>query len=93
MSEHDEVSYEVHFRRTGAVLVVPAGSNLLDAARDAGLPLPSSCEVGGCLACKKRLVSGEVWMREPNGLPARQREAGWILTCLGQPRSDLIIDA
>jgi ferredoxin len=58
---------------------------VLEAGLAAGLPMPYSCAMGGCGACKIRLERGEVVMREPNCLGAREREAGYVLACVSNP--------
>jgi phthalate 4,5-dioxygenase reductase subunit len=37
---------------------VPAGTTILEALREAGHPLPFSCESGTCGTCRTRLVAG-----------------------------------
>lgn len=86
-------TYLVHMQRSGHTLRVSPDQTLLEAGIAAGLRLPFSCTVGGCLACKKRLVSGEVSVQEPTGLPAAQRERGMILLCRTRARGDLVVEA
>lgn len=68
-------------------LVVPAGRTILEAAQaaDLGDALPFSCAMGGCGACKVRVIAGEVAMDEPNCLTREERAAGHALTCVGAP--------
>lgn len=66
-------------------LVVQPGQTLLDAALAAGEPMPFSCAMGGCGACKLQCVDGEVAMEEPNCLSDTERAAGFVLTCVGRP--------
>lgn len=61
------------------------GATLLEAGLAAGAPMPFSCSVGGCGACRVRLASGDVTMDEPNCLEPAEREAGWVLACVGRP--------
>ncbi len=68
-----------------ASVVVPSGSTILAAGRAAGLPMPSSCTVGGCAACKVKVVAGAVTMAEPNCLTAQERAEGWALACVARP--------
>ncbi len=69
----------------GAVVIVPAGATLLEAATAAGQDMPFSCAVGGCGACRVRVLEGEVVMDEPNCLSEEERAAGYALTCCGAP--------
>lgn len=68
-------------------LVVRPGQTVLEAGLAAGLPLPYSCAMGGCGACKVELERGEVVMREPNCLSERERASGHVLACVSNPIS------
>lgn len=62
---------------------VPAGTDVLSAARHAGLPLASQCESGSCGTCIARVVEGEapaVQGRATALLPS-EFEAGGRLLC------------
>src|SRR5690606_28522626 len=61
----------VHAGREVGVVVQP-GQSLLEAGLAAGLPMPYSCAMGGCAACKVSLERGAVIMREPNCLAASE---------------------
>ncbi|MBW2523131.1 MAG: iron-sulfur cluster-binding domain-containing protein [Deltaproteobacteria bacterium] len=76
---------------TGSVEVLP-GQTLLSAAQQAGLPLRSSCTMGGCGACKVALRAGEVELAEPNCLTAEERDGGQILPCVAHPRSAVTVE-
>ena len=71
-----------HVRGTSWDVVIPAGRTLLQAGVEAGLPLRSSCAMGGCATCKVKLRRGAVHMDEPNALTAREREDGYVLACI-----------
>lgn len=66
-------------------LVVQPGQTLLDAALAGGEPMPFSCAMGGCGACKLVCVEGSVAMEEPNCLSDAERADGYVLTCVGRP--------
>ena len=53
-------THRVEFRKTGRVIDCPRGMNVLEAARRAGLRLPSSCTRGLCGTCKCKLLEGSV---------------------------------
>ncbi len=63
------------------------GQTILDAANAAGVPMPFSCAVGGCGACKARVVSGTVDVETPNCLTREERAAGYVLPCIGRATS------
>ena len=61
----------------GYLLPVLPGQSLLEAARAAGVLLPSSCRVGTCRTCRCRLSDGEVSYRvEWPGLSPEERAEG-----------------
>ncbi|MDB4944434.1 MAG: Phenylacetate-CoA oxygenase/reductase, PaaK subunit [Labilithrix sp.] len=61
------------------------GATLLAAGLAAGLPMPFSCGVGGCGACRVRRISGDIALEEPNCLTPAERAAGYVLACVGRP--------
>jgi ferredoxin len=69
-----------------------AEEHILDAARKAGLRLPSACEQGWDLACAVRVLEG----RWDNGDARRyfeaDREAGFALICTAKPLSDMRVE-
>ncbi len=73
-------------------MLVPAGATILEAVSATGESLPFSCAVGGCGACRVRLLEGEVVMDEPNCLSAEERAQGYILTCCGAPMGPCTIE-
>lgn len=66
-------------------LVVAPGQTLLEAATGAGVEVPYSCTMGGCGACRVKLVEGQVAQSEPSCLSAAERAAGQILACVARP--------
>ena len=64
---------------------VQPGQTILDAGLAAGLPMPFSCTVGGCGACKVECRAGIVELEEPCCLTDAERDAGHVLTCVGRP--------
>ena len=78
-------------REVGSPVVEP-GQTLLDAGLAAGLPMPYSCTVGNCGDCLVKLRGGEVAMSGPNCLTPEQNAAGFVLTCVGRPLSDVTLD-
>ena len=71
----------------------PQATVLLEAQR-AGMRLPSSCRNGVCRTCMCRMLQGQVeYVVEWPGLSSDEKEEGWILPCVAQARSDLLIEA
>ena len=44
--------------RSGRTIPVAPGETMLNALREAGVDVPSSCEGGVCLECKTRFLDG-----------------------------------
>ncbi len=74
-------------RKRRVAFDVGAG-NILDSARQAGLPAPFACKAGVCATCRARVVSGEVEMAARYGLTDDEVAAGYVLTCQSVPKSD-----
>jgi ferredoxin-NADP reductase len=53
-----QAAYEVRLARSGRVIPVAPGETMLNALREAGVDVPSSCEGGVCLECKTRFLHG-----------------------------------
>lgn len=82
----------VRTRRGEREVVVEPGRTLLEAGLKSGADLPFSCAMGGCGACRVRLVEGELTMDEPNCLSAREKEEGYVLTCIGRPVTSCVVE-
>jgi ring-1,2-phenylacetyl-CoA epoxidase subunit PaaE len=73
------------------VFQVPDGGVVVDAALGVGMRVPYSCRGGMCCTCRARLAAGEVAMLRNYSLEAWEVEAGFVLTCQAQPRSDRVV--
>ncbi len=61
------------------------GANILDSARDAGMPAPFACKAGVCATCRARVIGGKVEMAARYGLSDEEIDAGYVLTCQSVP--------
>ncbi|HEY1690653.1 MAG TPA: ferredoxin--NADP reductase [Polyangiaceae bacterium] len=61
------------------------GRTLLQAARDAGLDAPYSCEEGFCGCCASDLLEGRVVMAADDALGDAEKKKGMILACQSRP--------
>jgi ring-1,2-phenylacetyl-CoA epoxidase subunit PaaE len=60
-------------------------ANILDSAREAGLPAPFACKAGVCATCRAKVTKGKVEMAARYGLTDEEIEAGYVLTCQSVP--------
>lgn len=90
--ESEEKTWRVEFTKTKRVVECPETMTILEAARRAGMRLPSSCSKGLCGTCKSRKVSGEIEMKHQGGIRQREVDAGMMLICCARPRSDVTVE-
>lgn len=86
-----DATYTVHFQRSGKKLTWNGKyQNLLEFALDSGVELDSACCAGSCGTCQVAIKSGEI---EYDETPEMETEEGCCLTCVGRPRTDMVLDA
>jgi ring-1,2-phenylacetyl-CoA epoxidase subunit PaaE len=72
--------------------VAAAGQTLLEAGLAAGLNMPFSCAMGGCGACRLKLVSGSVVAEEPNCLSPKEAGDGFVLACVSRAAAPVSLE-
>jgi ferredoxin-NADP reductase len=83
--------YAVQFRKSGKTLSwCGEQANILEFAEANGINIPSACRAGACGTCQVAVFSGEIGYVEK---PDFATEPGTGLTCIGAPKSDLVLDA
>lgn len=83
-------AFEVRLQRSGRVLTVGAAQSTLEALREAGCVVPSSCGIGVCGTCECTVLDGEVLHRDVVLDGAARRRA--MLPCVSRGRGRLTLD-
>jgi phthalate 4,5-dioxygenase reductase component len=84
----DDKPFKVRLARSGKVIDVPTDKTILEALREHGLDVPSSCETGTCGTCRTTLLAGNADHRDL--VLAEHERADNIMICVSRARSDEI---
>jgi len=86
--------FQITVQPSGLSFSAAAGETLLEAALRAGVDLPYGCQDGACGSCKCKLLAGSVSLdwHEDKALSAAEEASGFVLTCCGVARSDVVLE-
>ena len=73
---------------TTSVPVKRSGKSILEAALDAGVDLPFSCQGGVCCTCRCKMTAGKASMDVNFALEEYEVENGYVLACQSHPEGD-----
>ncbi|MCA8023602.1 Rieske 2Fe-2S domain-containing protein [Burkholderia metallica] len=94
LSAGDDVAdrpFNVHLSRSGRTLEVAAGVSVLQALRDHGIDVPSSCEQGVCGTCRTRVIEGTPLHRDVF-LTRQERALGdCMMVCVSRAATETLI--
>lgn len=83
--------YAIQFKKSGKTINWCGDqTSILDLAEANGITIPSGCRAGSCGTCQVAVLAGEVDYVEKSDF---QTDPGTRLTCIGAPKSDLVLDA
>ena len=80
--------FKVRLARSGDVIDVPTTKTILEALREHGLDVPSSCETGTCGTCRTKMLVGQADHRDL--VLAEHERADNIMICVSRAKSDEI---
>jgi CDP-4-dehydro-6-deoxyglucose reductase, E3 len=70
-----------------------AQDTILNAAEKSGVVLAYSCRTGRCSTCKCKVISGDtIPLVDELGLSQKEKDEGWILSCVRSATSNLAIE-
>jgi ferredoxin-NADP reductase len=85
-------AFDIVFASSGKTVKTDGKSAILDLAEANGIEIDYACRTGSCGTCKVLCKSGQVEMEDDSGLEAAEKKEGWVLTCVGTPRSSVVLD-
>ncbi|MBU4314649.1 MAG: DUF4445 domain-containing protein [Actinobacteria bacterium] len=90
---NDQKKYLIKFTPSGKSIKISPGYNLKQAILDSGINIDSSCGgVGTCGRCKVRVKEGKVNTKKSKFISSKEKENGYVLSCLSKVESDLIVE-
>lgn len=90
---HPQTSQRIVLQQSAQEIEQAPGQSMLDAALAHGAALDFSCTVGGCAACKVKVLQGDVIMDEPHCLSDEECAQGMVLACSAYATSAVVLDA
>jgi len=88
----DATPWRIAIESTGEIFPATGSETVLAAAARAGVELLSACRNGTCRACLRPLRQGRVdYTIAWPGLLPEERDGRWLLPCVAQARSDLVL--
>jgi len=86
-----ESAFEVELTLSGRTLTVPAGTAILQAIEDAGVPVVSSCREGTCGTCETAVLAGVPDHRDSLLTEAERAAGDSMMICVSRARTDRLV--
>lgn len=89
------MTFQITVEPSGRQFSANADETLLAAGIRQGIGLPYGCKDGACGSCKCKKLSGTVvhGTHQSKALSPEEEAAGFVLTCCGVPRSDVVLES
>jgi ferredoxin len=87
----DSTSFEVALARSSVTIAVPPGKSILQAMRENGIDLASSCEQGACGTCMATVLDGDPDHQDVYLNDTERRSGTKIITCVSRARSARLV--
>jgi ferredoxin-NADP reductase len=84
-------TFDVVCARDGRTITVDANTSILEALRNAGFEMPSSCEQGVCGTCECRIIEGEADHRDSILSASEQAANEVMMVCVSRARGARIV--
>ncbi|MGZ4533352.1 MAG: 2Fe-2S iron-sulfur cluster-binding protein [Mycobacteriaceae bacterium] len=78
-------------RRTGATIRIAAGQSILDAFRDAGIEIATSCREGTCTSCETAVLDGHVIHRDSVLSEHERQQSASMMVCVSGAKSGMVV--
>jgi phthalate 4,5-dioxygenase reductase subunit len=83
-----DTAFKVRLAKSGDIIDVPVTKTILEAMREHGLEVPSSCETGTCGTCRTKMLAGDADHRDL--CLAEHEKADTIMICVSRAKGDEI---
>ena len=86
-----EYNIKVKFDQKTFEFLCQEDQDIISAAKNNSIDLPSSCCSGVCTSCASLVLDGSIEQEDAMGLNDDLKEKGYALLCVSYPRSNLNI--
>ena len=87
----DSSSFEVALARSATTVSIASGTTVLEALRDQGIAVESSCEKGACGSCAVGVIDGVPHHNDVFLTPAERAANDTMLVCVSRSETDRLV--
>ena len=85
----DGDAFQVRLASSGATYVVPSDKSIVEALRENGIDVDTSCEEGLCGTCKTRYLDGTP--EHNDFVLSREEQEEWVQICCARSKTPLLV--